>query len=75
MAFETLRWRLCEAPILDQPKGLDNLVVYCDSSISGLGGVVMQRGHVIAYASRQMKLHEANYRTNDLELEAVVFAL
>ena len=74
MAFETLRWRLYEDPIL-VPEGLDNLVVYCDTSISGLGAVLMQRGHVIAYASRQLKPHEANYPTHDLELGAVVFDL
>ena len=50
-------------------------MVYCDASISGLGMVLMQRGHVIAYASRQLKPREANYPTHDLELGAVVFAL
>ena len=50
-------------------------MVYCDASISGLGAVLMQRGHVIAYASRQLKPHEARYPTHDLELGAVVFAL
>ena len=51
------------------------MVVYCDASISGLGVVLMQRGHVIAYASRQLKPHEANYPTHNLELGAVVFSL
>ncbi|XP_023759636.2 uncharacterized protein LOC111908045 isoform X1 [Lactuca sativa] len=51
-AFETLRQRLCEAPILALPEGMEDFVVYCDASISGLGAVLMQRGHVIAYASR-----------------------
>ena len=74
-AFETLRQRLCEAPILLLPEGLDDFAVYCDASISGLGAVLMQRGHVIAYASRQLKPHEANYPMHDLELGAVVFAL
>ena len=74
-AFETLRQRLCEAPILALPEGVEDFVVYCDASISGLGAVLMQRGHVIAYASRQLKPHEANYPTHDLELGAVVFAL
>ena len=74
-AFETLRQRLCEAPILVLPEGLDDFVVYCDASISGLGAVLMQRGHVVAYASRQLQPHEANYPTHDLELGAVVFAL
>ena len=49
--------------------------MYCDASISGLGTILMQRGHVIAYASRQLKPHEANYPTHDLELGVVVFAL
>ncbi|GKF80044.1 putative reverse transcriptase domain-containing protein, partial [Tanacetum coccineum] len=50
-------------------------VVYCDASIKGLGAVLMQRMKVIAYASRQLKIHEKNYTTHDLELRAVVFAL
>ncbi|KAJ9556067.1 hypothetical protein OSB04_010681 [Centaurea solstitialis] len=51
------------------------MTVYCDASYHGLGCVLMQRGKVIAYASRQLKAHEANYPTHDLELAAVVFAL
>jgi len=50
-------------------------VVYCDASQVGLGCVLMQHGKVIAYASRQLKVHEKNYPTHDLKLEAVVFAL
>lgn len=73
--FETLRQRLCEAPILVLPEGLDDFVVYCDASISGLGVVLMQMGRVIAYASRKLMSHKANYPTHDLELGAVVFAL
>ena len=49
--------------------------MYCDASNQGLGCVLMQRGKVIAYASRQLKTHEVNYTTHDLELGAVVFAL
>ena len=75
MAFETLRWRLCEAPILVLPEELNDLVVYCDTSISGLGVVLVQRGHVIAYASRQLKPHKENYPTHFRSLGAVVFAL
>ncbi|KAI3761239.1 hypothetical protein L1987_51651 [Smallanthus sonchifolius] len=56
-------------------KGEDDLVVYCDASNQGLGCVLMQRGKVIAYASRQLKIHEKNYTTHDLELGAVIFAL
>lgn len=67
-AFETLRQRLYEAPILALPEGMEDFVVYCDASILGLGAVLMQRCHVIAYVSRQLKPHEANYPTHDLEL-------
>ncbi|GKE62369.1 reverse transcriptase domain-containing protein, partial [Tanacetum coccineum] len=66
---------LCDAPILTLPDGVEDFVVYCDASNQGLGCVLMQRGKVIAYASRQLKTHEKNYTTHDLELEAVVFAL
>ncbi|GJX95275.1 putative reverse transcriptase domain-containing protein [Tanacetum coccineum] len=59
------------APILALPKGNDDFVVYCDASHHGLGAVFMQREKVIAYASRQLKPHEENYTTHDLELGAV----
>ncbi|KAD5318292.1 hypothetical protein E3N88_18238 [Mikania micrantha] len=74
-AFQTLKQRLCNAPILTLPEGNDDFVVYCDASHQGLGCVLMQRDKVIAYASRQLKIHEKNYTTHDLELGAVVFAL
>ncbi|KAI3776024.1 hypothetical protein L1987_45784 [Smallanthus sonchifolius] len=74
-AFQTLKQKLCNAPILTLPDGIDDLVVYCDASNQGLGCVIMQRGKVIVYASRQLKVHEKNYTTHDLELGAVVFAL
>ncbi|KAI3786683.1 hypothetical protein L1987_40565 [Smallanthus sonchifolius] len=67
--------KLCNAPILTLPDGNDDLVVYCDASNQGLGCVLMQRGKVIAYASRKLKIHEKNYMTHDLELGAVLFAL
>ncbi|GJV09117.1 putative reverse transcriptase domain-containing protein [Tanacetum coccineum] len=63
------------APILTLPEGSENFVVYCDASRKGLGVLLMQREKVIAYASRQLKIHEKNYTTHDLELGAVVFAL
>ncbi|GJY71341.1 putative reverse transcriptase domain-containing protein [Tanacetum coccineum] len=63
------------APILALPEGNDNFVVYCDASLQGLGVVLMQREKVITYASRQLKPHEENYTTHDLELGAVIFAL
>ncbi|GJX02478.1 putative reverse transcriptase domain-containing protein [Tanacetum coccineum] len=74
-AFQTLKNNLCDAPILSLPDGVGYFVVYCDASNQGLGCVLMQRGKVIAYASRQLKIHEKNYTTHDLELGAVVFAL
>ncbi|GKE24391.1 putative reverse transcriptase domain-containing protein [Tanacetum coccineum] len=63
------------APILALPKGSENFVVYYDSSHKGLGIVLMQQEKVIAYASRQLKIHEKNYTTHDLELGSMVFAL
>nr|GEV80393.1 putative reverse transcriptase domain-containing protein [Tanacetum cinerariifolium] len=63
------------APILALPEGSEDFVVYCDASHKGLGAVLMQRENVIAYASRQLKIHEKNYTTHDLELGLVVFAL
>nr|GFA51881.1 putative reverse transcriptase domain-containing protein [Tanacetum cinerariifolium] len=75
MAFQILKQKLCEALILALLKGNDDFVVYCDASIQGLGVVLMQREKVIAYASRQLKPHEENYTTYDLELGALVFAL
>ncbi|GKC59325.1 putative reverse transcriptase domain-containing protein [Tanacetum coccineum] len=57
------------------PEGSEDFIVYCDASIKGLGAVLMQRERVISYASRQLKIHEKNYTTHDLELRAVVFAL
>ncbi|GJV73007.1 putative reverse transcriptase domain-containing protein [Tanacetum coccineum] len=67
--------KIANAPILALPKGSENFVVYCDASHKGLGAVLMQNEKVIAYASRQLKIHEKNYTTHDLELGAVVFAL
>ncbi|KAI3681174.1 hypothetical protein L6452_35959 [Arctium lappa] len=74
-AFRTLQRKLCETPILSLPEGSEDFVVYRDASKMGLGCVLMQRGKVIAYASRQLKIHEKNYPTHDLELAAAVFAL
>ncbi|GJV34688.1 reverse transcriptase domain-containing protein [Tanacetum coccineum] len=74
-AFQLLKSKLCDAPILSLPDGVEDFVVYCDASNRGLGCVLMQRNKVIAYASRQLKIHEKNYTTHDLELGAVVFAL
>ncbi|GKE57627.1 putative nucleotidyltransferase, ribonuclease H [Tanacetum coccineum] len=74
-AFQTLKDKLCNAPILSLPDRPKDFVVYCDTSSLGLGCVLMQRGKVIAYASRQLKIHEKNNTTHDLELGVVVFAL
>ncbi|GJR89348.1 putative reverse transcriptase domain-containing protein [Tanacetum coccineum] len=74
-AFQKLKQDLCTAPILALPEGPDDFIVYCDASLKGYGAVLMQRDKVIAYASRQLKTHEENYTTHDLELGAVVFAL
>jgi hypothetical protein len=74
-SFEELKKRLTTAPVLIMPdihKGFD---VYCDASLQGLGCVLMQEGKVIAYASRQLRKHEQNYHTHDLELAAIVHAL
>ena len=72
-SFEELRQRLTTAPVLALPSGKDGYMVYSDASRKGLGFVLMQNGRVIAYASRQLKKHEQNYPTHDLELAAVVF--
>ncbi|GKE88256.1 putative reverse transcriptase domain-containing protein, partial [Tanacetum coccineum] len=75
LAFQTLKDKVCNAPVLALPDGLEDFVVYYDASGIGLGCVLMQRGNVIAYASRQLKIHKKNYTTYDLELGAFVFAL
>jgi hypothetical protein len=74
-SFDQLKKRLMSPPVLVMPdlqKGFD---IYCDACGQGLGCVLMQEGHVIAYASRQLRKHELNYPTHDLELAAVVNAL
>ncbi|WVZ80276.1 hypothetical protein U9M48_027767 [Paspalum notatum var. saurae] len=73
--FRELKKLLTTAPVLAQPDVTKPFDVYCDASGQGLGCVLMQEGRVIAYASRQLRKHEANYPTHDLELAAVVHAL
>nr|GFB14467.1 putative reverse transcriptase domain-containing protein [Tanacetum cinerariifolium] len=73
--FQLLKQKLCEALILALPEENEDFVIYCDTSLQGLGAVLMQREKVIAYESRQLKPHEENYTTHDLELGAIVFAL
>ncbi|WVZ70751.1 hypothetical protein U9M48_019393 [Paspalum notatum var. saurae] len=74
-AFGTLKTLLTSAPVLAQPDITKPFDVYCDASGSGLGCVLMQEGRVIAYASCQLRKHQVNYPTHDLELLAVVYAL
>lgn len=74
-SFQKIKDLLTTAPILALPTGSGGFVVYCDESHVGLGCVLMQKGKVIAYASEQLKKHEHNYPTHDLEMAAVVFAL
>ncbi|XP_043811844.1 uncharacterized protein LOC122723519 [Manihot esculenta] len=74
-SFEKLKKMLTEAPVLTQPESGKDFVIYSDASHNGLGCVLMQEGKVVAYASRQLKPHEKNYPTHDLELAAIVFAL
>nr|GFC99493.1 putative reverse transcriptase domain-containing protein [Tanacetum cinerariifolium] len=75
VAFQLIKQKPCSVPILALPKGLENFIVYYDASHKGLGVVLMQNEKVIAYTSRQLKIHEKNYTTHDLELRAVMFAL
>nr|GEY58379.1 putative reverse transcriptase domain-containing protein [Tanacetum cinerariifolium] len=70
-AFQLLKQKLCSARILALPEGSEDFIIYCDALNKGLGAVLMQREEVISYASRQLKIHEKNYTTHDLELGAV----
>ncbi|KAK1647821.1 hypothetical protein QYE76_065626 [Lolium multiflorum] len=74
-SFQKLKTKLTTAPILIMPDITKPFDVYCDASKIGLGCVLMQEGKVISYLSRQLKQHEQNYPTHDLELAAVVLAL
>ena len=73
--FQELKSRLVSAQVLTLLISKKEFEVYCDASYQGLGCVLMKDGKVIAYASRQLKKHECNYPTHDLELAAVVLAL
>jgi hypothetical protein len=74
-SFQELKMRLTSAPILVMPDMEKSFSIYYDASSQGLGCVLMQDFHVVAYASRQLRKHEAHYRTYDLELAAIVHAL
>ena len=74
-SFQTLKEKLTSAPVLTLPEGNEGFEVYIDASYRGLGCVLMQHKRVVAYASRQLKKHELNYPTHDLELAAIIFEL
>ncbi|KAH0765327.1 hypothetical protein KY285_001198 [Solanum tuberosum] len=74
-SFQKLKTLLTTTPVLELPVEGKDFFVYCDASDSGLGAVLMRDKNVITYVSRQLKVHERNYPTHDLELAAVVFAL
>jgi hypothetical protein len=74
-SFQELKRRLTSAPVLVLPNNQKSFVVYCDASRQGLGCVLMQEGRVVAYALRQLRIHEQNYPTHDIELAAVVHSL
>ena len=74
-SFQELKHRLTTAPVLTILSGPEGYEIYSDASLKGLGCVLMQNGRVVAYASRQLRPHELNYPTHDLELAAIVFAL
>ena len=74
-SFQTLKEKLTSAPVLTFLEGNEGFEVYSDASYQGLGCVLMQHKRVVVYASRQLKKHELNYPTHDLELAAIIFAL
>ncbi|WMV30072.1 hypothetical protein MTR67_023457, partial [Solanum verrucosum] len=75
IASYSLKTRLITTSVLTLPEGSDGYVIYFDASRVGLGCLLMQRGKVIAYAYRQLKVHKKNYLTHDLKLAAVILAL
>src|SRR4051812_26347426 len=74
-SFQEMKTRLTTAPILIVPERGRGYTLYCDTSLLGYGGVLMQDDRVVAFGSRHLKDHERNYPTHDLELGSVVFAL
>jgi hypothetical protein len=74
-SFQELKKRLTTAPVLTMPDMEKMFSIYYDASGQGLGCVLMQDGHVVAYASRQLRKHEEKYLSHDLELAVVVHAL
>ena len=73
-AFQELKRRLTSTPILIAPEREQRYTVYCDASKAGLGCILMKSGRIVAYGSRQLKNHEQNYPTHDMELATIVFA-
>lgn len=73
--FQKLKHMLCSVPVISLPKGTKDFVVSWDESHHSMGCVLMQRDKVTAYASHQLKTHENNYTTYDMELEAVILTL
>jgi hypothetical protein len=74
-SFNQLKFKLMSPLVLVMPDLQKRFDIYCDASHQGLGHILMQEGHVIAYVSRQLRKHELNYPTHDLELVVVVHAL
>ncbi|KAA3484167.1 DNA/RNA polymerases superfamily protein [Gossypium australe] len=74
-SFDQLKTLLTEAPVFVQPESGKKILIYSDASLKCLGCILMQKGRVVAYASRQLKLQEKNYPMYDLELATIVFAL
>jgi hypothetical protein len=74
-SFQELKTRLTTTPVLTLPDICKDFVVYCDALRQGLSCMLMQEGRVVAYASRQLRKHEENYPTHDLELVVVIHAL
>jgi hypothetical protein len=73
--FQELKERLTMASVLTMPDMEKLFSIYCDTSGQCLGCVLMQDGHVVTYASRQLRKHEEKYPTHGLELPVVVYAL
>jgi hypothetical protein len=74
-SFQELKQQLTTTPVLVMPNMEKWLSIYCGALGQELGCVLMQDGHVVAYASRQLRKHKEHYLTHNLELAAVVHAL
>lgn len=75
LSFQILKEKLTTTPVLTLLYGNEDFIIYHDTSKLGLGRVSMQRGNMVLYSSRQLKLYEQNYGTHDLKLTVVVFEL